>query len=84
MRLLHNSAKKRPKGEWVEKHPVHVPESSKEALRQAMELEHIPAAQFEDLLWLMTQESGGRVNVKNRYVTPLHGAYSNFCKPTIS
>lgn len=61
--------KKRTKAEWVEKHPVHVPEASKEALRQAMELEHVPAAQFQDLLWIMTQESGGRVDIKNRYST---------------
>lgn len=45
--------------------PADVPVASKLALRAAMRLENVSAVQYEDLLWIMNQESGGRVNAKN-------------------
>ena len=42
-----------------------VPEDVQDALKKAMALEQVPATDFEDLLWIMAQESGGEVGVRN-------------------
>jgi hypothetical protein len=50
---------------WVEKDPDNIPQSSKDALRRAMQLEGIPDDQYDDLAWIMTQESNGEVDERN-------------------
>jgi hypothetical protein len=39
------------------------------ALREAIRLEGIPGTDFNDLLWIMAQESNGVVDVRNRTST---------------
>lgn len=53
------------KAGWVAKDPAVVPASSQAALRAAMVEEEVPVTDFNDLLWIMAQESGGRVNASN-------------------
>ncbi|WP_323120331.1 aggregation-promoting factor C-terminal-like domain-containing protein [Burkholderia alba] len=60
----HRPLKPAKKG-WVAKDPTVVPASSQAALRAAMVQEEVPVADFNDLLWIMAQESGGRVNASN-------------------
>jgi hypothetical protein len=50
---------------WVAKDPSIVPQESQNALRKAMELEGISPTEFNDLLWIMAQESAGMVAVHN-------------------
>lgn len=50
---------------WTEKPVDVVPLSVQSALREAMRAESIPAADFDDLLWIMAQESSGVVNSRN-------------------
>jgi SLT domain-containing protein len=50
---------------WTAKDASIVPLSSQIALREAMKKEDISPSEYHDLLWIMAQESGGRVNVKN-------------------
>lgn len=50
---------------WMEKPVSVVPPSSQSALREAMQKERISAADFNDLLWIMAQESAGVVNARN-------------------
>ncbi len=42
-----------------------LPQSSLDALRTAMRLEDLPANQFDDMAWIMAQESQGVVGVPN-------------------
>lgn len=56
---------KAAKTAWTAIEPTRVPASSSHALRQAMLTERVPLTQFNDLLWLMAQESGGMVNLRN-------------------
>ena len=56
---------KPPKHPWQEKSPSVVPSEVQAALRQAMLLEHVAPGDFNDLLWIMAQESGGQVNATN-------------------
>lgn len=56
---------KHPKHNWTEKLPSIVPASSQFALRTAMQKEGISLADFNDLLWIMAQESAGVVNARN-------------------
>ena len=51
------------------KDPKLVPSSSVDALKIAMRLESIPAQQYDDLLWIMTQESVGIPGVENGSTT---------------
>jgi SLT domain-containing protein len=51
-----------------------LPHSSVEALRTAMQLEHVPDNWFNDLAWIMAQESSGRVGVKNS-ISSARGLY---------
>lgn len=45
--------------DYTEKDPRHIPQTSMDALHSAMSLEGAPAAWFDDLLWIMAQESEG-------------------------
>ncbi|MFT3769368.1 MAG: hypothetical protein QM820_28355 [Minicystis sp.] len=42
-----------------------IPHDVQEALRTALALEHEPANWFDDMAWIMAQESEGRVGKKN-------------------
>ena len=46
---------------------VEVPANVQQALRNAMKSEGVPGSQFDDLLWIMQHESGGRVGVRNTH-----------------
>lgn len=62
----HARHRKPPTTPESQEHSVReVPESSKLALRKAMALESVPAIQFDDLLWIMAQESRGQVDIRN-------------------
>ncbi|NPT56702.1 aggregation-promoting factor C-terminal-like domain-containing protein [Paraburkholderia elongata] len=62
----HNHRQAKPaKMGWVAIDPTTVPTTSQNALRKAMGIEGVPLTQFNDLLWLMAQESSGVVNVRN-------------------
>ena len=61
---LHRPTKPRKHG-WNEKPASVVPLYVQSALREAMRIEHVPAADFHDLLWIMAQESAGVVNAQN-------------------
>lgn len=50
---------------WHEKDPSAVPPASQLALRQAMVLEDVALTDYDDLLWIMAQESEGVVDVRN-------------------
>ena len=61
----HLHAPKKPATQWIEKPDSVVPIDIQFALWEAMKLEDIPLAQFDDLLWVMAQESAGVVNAHN-------------------
>ncbi|WP_245783701.1 hypothetical protein [Paracidovorax konjaci] len=42
-----------------------VPASVQEALKEAMRAEKVPEGDFDDLLWIMAQESSGVVGTRN-------------------
>jgi SLT domain-containing protein len=50
---------------WEEKSVGVVPMTVQNALRDAMKAESIPPTDFNDLLWIMAQESSGKVNARN-------------------
>jgi hypothetical protein len=54
-------------GDLAERDSSVVPDSAKAALREAMRLENIPCSQLEDLLWIMAQESSGKVGARNSH-----------------
>jgi hypothetical protein len=56
---------KKAKQPWVAADPAIVSPYIQEALRQAMALEDVPESEFDDLLWIMAQESRGIVDVRN-------------------
>jgi hypothetical protein len=56
---------KRPSPRWRPRNPSSLPMPSREALAAAMILEGIPIDWFNDLAWIMAQESGGVVNRRN-------------------
>lgn len=56
---------KAAKQEWKPKAAGIVPANVQTALREAMQLEGVSPAEFNDLLWIMAQESAGVVNVRN-------------------
>ncbi|MDR1968229.1 MAG: hypothetical protein LBQ32_05990 [Burkholderiaceae bacterium] len=60
----HDTAKQ-TKHKWIEKSPGIIPLDVQIALRKAMRLENISPADFNDLLWIMAQESGGVVGASN-------------------
>jgi hypothetical protein len=50
---------------WHAKDPAAVPSAVQQALREALQREGVAATHFDDLLWIVAQESGGRVGVCN-------------------
>lgn len=50
---------------WQAKDATTVPIVVQGALRKAMVLEGVPSTSFNDLLWIMAQESGGVVDARN-------------------
>jgi hypothetical protein len=56
---------KTAKHAWREKSSSVVPPSVQSALREAMRAENVSDADFNDLLWIMAQESAGIVNTRN-------------------
>jgi len=52
-----------PKPAWREKDPSAVPAPIQHALREALHLENVPLSHYDDLLWIIAQESSGRVGV---------------------
>ncbi|WP_322011201.1 hypothetical protein [Paraburkholderia sp. J12] len=50
---------------WREKPASVVPPSSQQALRDAMKEEGVSSADYDDLLWIMAQESAGIVDARN-------------------
>lgn len=56
---------KHPKHTWTEKPPSIVPADVQAALKTAMTLEQVDDSEFNDLLWIMAQESEGKVDTKN-------------------
>lgn len=65
--LAKKKKKNTAKPQWTPRDPATIPAESLQALRQAMLLEHISDDQFVDLAWIMAQESGGVVNVRNNH-----------------
>ncbi len=61
----HHRVIKQAKHPWVAKSPDTVPETSQAALKTAMKLAGLPNSDFNDLLWIMAQESEGKVNAHN-------------------
>lgn len=55
--------------EWQPHNPDDVPPYVRNALREAMKAENVPPQQFDDLLWLIAQESTGKVNARNNKST---------------
>jgi len=70
----HHRPHKHAQSEWQEKDPDKVPQSSKDALRKAILIEHLPLGSYDDFLWIMAQESGGVVGVRNS-VSTARGLY---------
>ncbi|WP_250534475.1 hypothetical protein [Caballeronia sp. AZ10_KS36] len=60
----HRQQKTKKRG-WQEKPVSVVPLHVQMALRDAMREEHIAAVDFDDLLWIMAQESAGIVGARN-------------------
>jgi hypothetical protein len=56
---------KHGKAKWEEKDPALVPLASQVALRRAILIEQVSIGEYNDLLWIMAQESGGVVNARN-------------------
>jgi SLT domain-containing protein len=44
---------------------MQVPPAVQSALREALKIEGVRADQFDDFLWIVAHESGGRVDVRN-------------------
>ena len=55
--------------EWQAHNPDDLPSNVRMALREAMRAENVPPQQFDDLLWLIAQESNGKVNARNKKST---------------
>lgn len=60
---------------WVAKDPSLVPAASAQALRRAMTLEGVADSDYDDLLWIMAQESMGVVGVRNQAGSTARGLY---------
>jgi SLT domain-containing protein len=52
-------------GRWVEKKVEDLPPSSVEALNTALQIEGEPQLWFDDMAWIMAQESEGKVDARN-------------------
>ena len=56
---------KHAKRTWQQKATTVIPLYVQSALRTAIDLESVSSADFDDLLWIMAQESAGIVNARN-------------------
>lgn len=54
------------KASSAERDPAVIPINVQNALREAMRLEGTPSSEYDDLLWLIAQESSGMVGVRNK------------------
>ncbi|WGS49117.1 hypothetical protein LFL96_15280 [Paraburkholderia sp. D15] len=62
----HNHRQAKPaKQNWTAIDPDTVATTTRHALREAMSIEKVSLTQYDDLLWLMAQESGGVVDLRN-------------------
>jgi hypothetical protein len=62
----HNHRQIKPaKTNWVAIDPTTIPTTSQNALREAMAIEGVALTQYNDFRWLMAQESGGMVDLRN-------------------
>lgn len=52
-----------------ERSPSAIPLEVQEALRKALKLEGVPMSEYDDYLWLIAQESSGKVDVRNPHST---------------
>ena len=57
------------------KDPAIVPASVQAALKQAMKAEGVPDSEFDDLLWIMAQESGGKIGIANQQGSSARGLF---------
>lgn len=63
--IHHRRPIKNARAPWAEKNPALVPLATQTALRAAMTIENVSPLEYNDLLWIIAQESGGVVNVRN-------------------
>jgi hypothetical protein len=66
MKHAHSHRPRKPgKQPWKEKDTAQIPASVRSALREALKIEDIPDAQYNDFLWIIAQESSGTVDARN-------------------
>ena len=61
----HRTARKNSHRGWEERNPAKIPAVVQLALREAMKAEGVSSSDFNDFLWIMAQETEGRVDVRN-------------------
>lgn len=66
---------KLPKAQHKFKDPAIVPPDIRQALRQAMALERMPADWLDDMLWILAQESEGNIGITNRKGSSARGLF---------
>ena len=66
---------KPPKPKHKFKDPAKVPQPIQLALRQAMALEKMPADWFDDMLWILAQESEGNIGIRNNQGSSARGLF---------
>ncbi|WP_217430271.1 hypothetical protein [Sphingomonas bacterium] len=57
------------------KDPAKVPPAIQLALRQAMMTEKVPTDQYDDLLWILAQESEGNIGIHNGQGSTARGLF---------
>jgi len=66
MKHAHSHRPRKPgKQPWKEKDTAQIPASVRSALREALKIEDIPDAQYNDFLWIIARESSGTVDARN-------------------
>ena len=71
--VQHEAKPPKPKHEFVK--PEIVPQPIQLALRQAMALEKMPADWFDDMLWILAQESEGNIGIRNHQGSSARGLF---------
>lgn len=66
---------KHPKPQHKFKDPAKVPLAIQTALRQAMTLEKVPLDWFDDMLWILAQESEGKIGIRNNQGSSARGLF---------
>ena len=64
-----------PRRAHVFKEPSIVPQPIQIVLCQAMALERMPAAWFDDMLWILAQESEGNIGIRNSKGSTARGLF---------